>query len=132
MIRSEIASCLRFCAHRRCSFACPRYYTAKDGAECAQRLMEIAAEALSREPDMRAPDNYVGEEAVAQDPARTGRAERPNGRFVRVRDYTGDGFRVRCSECHAEYRLNDGGEPQEYDLNYCPRCGAKMDEADDE
>lgn len=38
---------------------------------------------------------------------------------------TGDSVYV-CSECHAEWVLNDGN-PTENNMNYCPECGARMD-----
>ena len=34
----------------------------------------------------------------------------------------------RCSECGREFYLADCSTPQENEYNYCPNCGAKMDE----
>ena len=37
-----------------------------------------------------------------------------------------DGIYYECSECGLSWALNDG-TPEENDMYYCPKCGARMD-----
>ena len=37
----------------------------------------------------------------------------------------------KCSNCGEEFQLMDG-TPNDNDYDYCPHCGAKMDEVKDE
>ena len=47
------------------------------------------------------------------------------GHWICVGDI--DEYIFECSECHEIYCLNDG-TPKEQQYNYCPNCGAKMEE----
>ena len=48
-----------------------------------------------------------------------------HGRWEEVDDGWGEWY-YRCSACGCEWFLEDG-TPAENGMNYCPRCGAKMD-----
>lgn len=37
----------------------------------------------------------------------------------------GDGYVYECSECEVMWEF-DGGTPQENEMYYCPKCGARM------
>lgn len=50
-----------------------------------------------------------------------------HGRFVPFEDVFLDTC-WECSECGLQFYLADGGTPKENRYNYCPNCGAKMDE----
>lgn len=52
--------------------------------------------------------------------------ERGHGRWVKIKsDDWANATEYRCSEC-GKYRL--AVNPVDYNWNYCPNCGAKMDE----
>lgn len=36
-----------------------------------------------------------------------------------------------CSNCKEEYCSETGGTPSEWDYNYCPKCGARMEAEND-
>lgn len=49
------------------------------------------------------------------------------GCWEEVTDYGGWGdTHYRCSVCGEEWYLEDG-KPKDNDMNFCPRCGARMD-----
>ena len=48
-----------------------------------------------------------------------------HGRWETIEDYDGDCI-YRCSVCGEEWTLI-AGTPKDNNMNYCPRCGAKMD-----
>jgi DNA-directed RNA polymerase subunit RPC12/RpoP len=49
------------------------------------------------------------------------------GYWEEVTDYGGWGdTHYRCSVCGEEWYLEDG-KPKDNDMNFCPRCGARMD-----
>ena len=48
-----------------------------------------------------------------------------HGYWIPKSGYDGDEY-YDCSVCGESWVLNDG-TPQENNMNYCPRCGAKMD-----
>lgn len=48
------------------------------------------------------------------------------GRWEEVTDYGGWGdTHYRCSVCGEEWYLEDGN-PKDNNMNFCPRCGARM------
>lgn len=50
-----------------------------------------------------------------------------HGKWEEVEEYGGWGdIYYRCSVCGEEWLLNDG-KPKENNMNFCPRCGARMD-----
>lgn len=50
-----------------------------------------------------------------------------HGCWEEVTDYGGWGdTHYRCSVCGEEWYLEDG-KPKDNNMNFCPRCGAKMD-----
>lgn len=49
-----------------------------------------------------------------------------HGRWKEVDDGW-DGVYYECSECGLSWALNDG-TPEENEMCYCPKCGARMDE----
>lgn len=51
-----------------------------------------------------------------------------HGRWIEIEDSWGD-CHYQCSECGEEWNL-DAGTPVENNMNFCPRCGAKMDKED--
>lgn len=54
------------------------------------------------------------------------------GYWEEVTDYGGWGdTHYRCSVCGEEWYLEDG-KPKDNNMNFCPRCGAKMDAEPDE
>lgn len=51
-----------------------------------------------------------------------------HGRWEEVTDYGGWGdTHYRCSVCGEEWYLEDG-KPKDNNMNFCPRCGARMSE----
>lgn len=55
-----------------------------------------------------------------------------HGYWEEVTDYGGWGdTHYRCSVCGEEWYLEDG-KPKDNNMNFCPRCGAKMDAEPDE
>ena len=48
-----------------------------------------------------------------------------HGRWEELDDPWGD-THYRCSVCGCEWFL-EAGTPEENGMNYCPRCGARMD-----
>ena len=55
-----------------------------------------------------------------------------HGTWEEVTDYGGWGdTHYRCSVCGEEWYLEDG-KPKDNNMNFCPRCGAKMDAEPDE
>ena len=54
------------------------------------------------------------------------------GYWEEVNDYGGwDDTHYRCSVCGEEWYLEDG-KPKDNNMNFCPRCDAKMDAEPDE
>ncbi len=50
-----------------------------------------------------------------------------HGRWEELTDYGGWGdTHYRCSVCGEEWYLEDG-KPKDNNMNFCPRCGARMD-----
>ena len=50
-----------------------------------------------------------------------------HGRWEEITDYGGWGdTHYRCSVCGEEWYLEDG-KPKDNNMNFCPRCGARMD-----
>ena len=49
-----------------------------------------------------------------------------HGRWIEIEDSWGD-CHYQCTECGEEWNL-DAGTPAENNMNYCPNCGAKLDE----
>jgi len=50
-----------------------------------------------------------------------------HGKWEEVTDYGGWGdTHYRCSVCGEEWYLEDG-KPKDNNMNFCPRCGARMD-----
>ena len=50
-----------------------------------------------------------------------------HGYWEEVTDYGGWGdTHYRCSVCGEEWYLEDG-KPKDNNMNFCPRCGARMD-----
>ena len=55
-----------------------------------------------------------------------------HGYWEEVIDYGGWGdTHYRCSVCGEEWYLEDG-KPKDNNMNFCPRCGTKMDAKPDE
>lgn len=55
-----------------------------------------------------------------------------HGYWEEVTEYGGWGdTHYRCSVCGEEWYLEDG-KPKDNNMNFCPRCGAKMDAEPDE
>ena len=55
-----------------------------------------------------------------------------HGYWEEVTDYGGWGdTHYRCSVCGEEWYLEDG-KPKDNNMNFCPRCGARMDAEPDE
>lgn len=55
-----------------------------------------------------------------------------HGYWEEISDYGGWGdTHYRCSVCGEEWYLEDG-KPKDNNMNFCPRCGAKMDAEPDE
>lgn len=52
-----------------------------------------------------------------------------HGRWEVMLDYPGNDGVFVCSNCKEAWILN-GGTPAQNNMNYCPRCGAKIDEKD--
>lgn len=53
------------------------------------------------------------------------------GYWEEVTDYGGWGdTHYRCSVCGEEWYLEDG-KPKDNNMNFCPRCGARMDLGDE-
>ena len=50
-------------------------------------------------------------------------------RHGRWKDYSDDGY-YECSVCGEAWTFIDG-TPKDNNANYCPRCGAKMDEVEE-
>ena len=49
------------------------------------------------------------------------------GKWEELTDYGGWGdTHYRCSVCGEEWHLEDG-TPQQNNMNFCPRCGSRMD-----
>ena len=49
------------------------------------------------------------------------------GKWEELTDYGGWGdTHYRCSVCGEEWYL-EGGKPKDNNMNFCPRCGARMD-----
>lgn len=55
-------------------------------------------------------------------------SEPKHGHWEEIEDDYG-GLYYQCSNCGDEWTLIDG-TPKENNMNYCPRCGAKMVEGD--
>ena len=53
-----------------------------------------------------------------------------HGRWMEIEDSWGD-CHYQCTECGEEWNL-EAGTPAENNMNYCPKCGAKMDGGDDD
>ena len=51
-------------------------------------------------------------------------------RHGRWEDYSDDGY-YECSVCGEAWTFIDG-TPKDNNANYCPRCGAKMDEVEED
>ncbi len=50
-----------------------------------------------------------------------------HGKWEELTDYGGWGdTHYRCSVCGEEWHLEDG-TPQQNNMNFCPRCGSRMD-----
>lgn len=50
-----------------------------------------------------------------------------HGYWEEISDYGGWGeTHYRCSVCGEEWYLEDG-KPKDNNMNFCPRCGARMD-----
>lgn len=50
-----------------------------------------------------------------------------HGKWEEVSDYGGWGdTHYRCSVCGEKWYLEDG-KPKDNNMNFCPRCGARMD-----
>lgn len=50
-----------------------------------------------------------------------------HGKWEEIEEYGGWGdTHYRCSVCGEEWYLEDG-TPQQNNMNFCPRCGARMD-----
>ncbi len=50
-----------------------------------------------------------------------------HGKWEELTDYGGWGdTHYRCSVCSEEWYLEDG-TPQQNNMNFCPRCGSRMD-----
>lgn len=50
-----------------------------------------------------------------------------HGKWEELTDYGGWGdTHYRCSVCGEEWYLEDG-TPQQNNMNFCPRCGSRMD-----
>lgn len=55
-----------------------------------------------------------------------------HGYWEEVIDYGGWGdTHYRCSVCGEEWHLEDG-KPKDNNMNFCPRCGARMDGEQDD
>lgn len=52
-------------------------------------------------------------------------ADQKHGRWETVEDYDGDCI-YRCNMCGEKWVLI-AGKPKDNNMNYCPRCGARMD-----
>lgn len=53
--------------------------------------------------------------------------ERKTGRWIERFDIWDDILQYECSVCGKLWVLNDG-TPKNNEMNYCPKCGAKMGE----
>jgi len=52
------------------------------------------------------------------------------GRWVRINVMSDEWFKLKCSCCQKEFEIMEG-ELEDYILNYCPNCGAKMEVSED-
>ena len=88
----------------------------------------MAAEAESDGCEDQPMDNYIeyASEDLADIPSADVAPVR-HGRWEAFEDMMLDTC-YRCSECGREFYLADCSTPQENEYNYCPNCGAKMDE----
>lgn len=106
---------------------CP-YIT--EPTRCGGILMRDAAaaiEALQAEVkrlNMRCADCEYGNSEWPEDPEHTKMPKR--GEWTEIEDYNGD-FHYQCSVCGEEWYFIDG-TPADNNANYCPRCGAKMED----
>lgn len=50
-----------------------------------------------------------------------------HGRWIKVEDYYGLSI-IKCSECREEWCFEVEDDITDLKYNYCPNCGAKMDE----
>lgn len=57
-------------------------------------------------------------------------ADRPTGEWIEIDDYAG-GIHYQCDKCKEEFILMYG-TPKENGYNYCPACGAKMEEKNEQ
>lgn len=87
-------------------------------------------------------DEFISREDVINITAETGAWETQNrvrelpaadvqpvkhGKWEEIEEYGGWGdTHYRCSVCGEEWYLEDG-TPQQNNMNFCPRCGARMD-----
>ena len=55
-----------------------------------------------------------------------GKSERPKGEWTQE-DYTDEMLNIwHCSNCKEDFCSEVGGHPKEWNYNFCPNCGAKM------
>ena len=54
--------------------------------------------------------------------------ERPTGEWIVVEKMLNI---WACSNCKEEYCSETGGTPSQWDYNYCPNCGARMEAEND-
>ena len=69
-------------------------------------------------------ENYVRdivEEALERLPS----AEATQGEWIEVEDYNGD-IHYKCDQCGEEWTF-PYGTPSENNANFCPNCGARME-----
>lgn len=55
--------------------------------------------------------------------------ERPTGKWIEQTDYVGDTY-YECSVCKEPWTTIEGTPMQNF-INYCPKCGARMEEDND-
>lgn len=102
------------------------------GLECCKKKVCIFKDTEKECPYWELCGEYEGAfedctTALAKDAFAMLQAQEPrvHGRWEEVDDGWGEWY-YRCSACGCEWFLEDG-TPAENGMNYCPRCGAKMD-----
>lgn len=91
----------------------PRYI---DADKAIQQIRKQSSRSVARECAVNAVNNTPAEDV----------APVIHAHWIETEDLSGDHY-AECSNCCLLWWI-DGESSQEAEMNYCPRCGAKMDE----